>query len=255
MKILLPQNIFAALFGLACPESLKADLSVKNAGLIYSALMEEDYDVALIPSLDIIKNEQLFVSGKYGISFDGPLSNSFIYFSEKETETFSDLYLRGDLSVNEFLLIKVLFKERFNKDVNLIADSQELLIGERNYLISGNENFLNSKLFSKGISFADIFSEVLNFPYVNFIFVSQKEEILKEFNSLLDNINEKIAHNLTEYLEMIGVNEELKVFILENNDSVYYDFTENEEIGLTEVTRLPFYYGLTEEIAEIKFIK
>lgn len=255
MKILIPQNIFAGIFALSLPEEIRQNINVITSANIMTKYNESDCDIALVPSLDLLKNDHLFISGASAISFDENMANSYFYFSEEEQENFGELFLRGDISSNDLILPKILFKENFNQEIKLVVDTQELQFAQKNYLITGNENFTNEKLYNKGVSFTDIFTDSLNFPYVNFVFVSEYENTMKEFNKLCQGIDEKIKNNFRELLTKINLENYIQDFISENQDSIYFDFTENEELGLTEILRLPYYHGLFEEINELKIVK
>lgn len=255
MKILLPQNIFSGLFALSLPEEIQKKTTICSSSEITKKYLESDYDIALIPSLELLKNDHLFVSAANAISFNGVISNSYFYFSESSSDEFNEINLQGDVSVNELILAKILFKENFNKEIKLIIDTTLENDKNKNYLITGNKNFVDDKLQGQGVSFSELFMDSLNFPYVNFIFVSEFEKTMKQFNELTKDINSKILDGLIENLNKLGLNQETREFISTNTDSFYFDFTENEELGLNEILRLPFFYGLYKEINEIKLVK
>lgn len=255
MKILLPQNIFSGLFALSLPEEIQKKITICSSSEISKKYLESDYDIALIPSLDLLKNDHLFVSAENAISFNGVIANSYFYFSESNTDEFNEINLQGDIAVNELILSKILFKENFNKDIKLVVDTSLENDKNNNYLITGNKNFIDDKLQGQGVSFSELFIDSLNYPYVNFIFVSEYEKTMKKFNELTKNINSKILDSLIENLDKLGLIQETREFISTNSDSFYYDFTENEEMGLNEILRLPFFYGIFKEMNEIKLVK
>lgn len=255
MNITIPQNIFGALIALYLPDELKSGICVKNASLISKDLAEDKCDVALIPSLDLINHKEFFVSAKAGIAFDGGLSNSFLYFASDTEGDYKELALRGDISVNEILLAKILFSERFSTDVNITLDSAEINLGSKNYLISGNENLESFSNFERGISFSDLFAEVLNFPYVNFIFAAKEEKHLEKINEYFKDVDKKMEDKLAEYLGMIGLDEKINNYIKDHSGSVYFELTENEEQGLSELVKLIYYHGIIKDIIDVKFVR
>ena len=255
MKIIIPQNIFSAVWALTLSDEQKSNLIIKNSSLITQSLLNDEADVALIPSLDLISHKDLFVSTKFALAFDGNISNALFLFSEDQTEI-ETITVRGDVSANELILTKLLFAERFEIDVEIELDSDqnEKLNPEKNYLIVGNENYFDAdKLFNK-VSFADLVAELLNFPYVNFVVASKSEENIKKFNETYKEIDTLIEDNVSEYVGKLGLDPTVSSFISENVSSIYFDMTTNEEMGLTELIRLPFYHGMLKDIIEINFV-
>ncbi|MCK7522174.1 MAG: hypothetical protein MZV64_33125 [Ignavibacteriales bacterium] len=137
--------------------------------------------VGLIPTMDLITNKDLFVSSEIGISFDALLSNSYIHFKE-EQETIDELFLRGDVTSNEVILSKILFKEFYDVEIKTTLLNREVTDFKDNLLIIGDENY-EKELFLNGLSFAEEIIELINAPYVNFVLAGNSEETLKDFNS------------------------------------------------------------------------
>lgn len=252
MKIVLPQNIYSALLALEFPDELKVNVSIKESPLIAKELNEGKFDIGLIPSCDLLTHKELFVSKEYAISFDGPLSNSFLYFVPEQND-FSKVLLRGDISSNDLILSKILFSEQYGIEAELSIDTNQLDLDNKNYLIAGIEN--NDIMISKnGISFADQFADLIDYPYVNYVFASTDEQKIKDFNSKLGNVDEKVSTNLESSLNKLGVDAKLQALIKESKGAVYFDFTENEVEALNEMLKLPYYHGIIEDIVEVKFI-
>jgi hypothetical protein len=61
--------------------------------------------------------------------------------------------------------------------------------------------------------------------------------------------------NLSKYLDKFENYESFKVFFKERFNQVYFELTDNEVEGLKELIKLPFYFGLFEEIFEIKLVE
>lgn len=153
--------------------------------MICNELQNDASAIGLIPSLDIFKHRELYISSKLGLSFDGVLSNTYIYFQPDQLG-FTNLFLRGDVSTNEIILSKILFSERYSQDVNIVLDTAEFDLDNNNYIVVGNEN-LDYNPIDKGISFADQVASLIDYPYVNFIWASKSEETCWSFSNHFRN--------------------------------------------------------------------
>ncbi|MCF8243190.1 MAG: hypothetical protein K9J16_17575 [Melioribacteraceae bacterium] len=252
MRLLIPQNMFSAIFAMTLNDEMKENLSVVPSSLISKKLENGEGDIGFIPFMDLITHDDFYLSSKIAISFDGRLSTSYLYFTPEQKEI-NHLYLSGDVSSNEIILTKVLFSEKYNTDINFTLDTDPVEIGRKNYLIAGNVNFENEN-FKTGISFSDQVAELIDRPFVNFVAASKDENKLNEFNKMFGPIDQKIEKNLTNYLGKIGFDTELTGFINENYNSVYYDLTENEIEGMNELIKLVFYRQIINEIKELKLV-
>ncbi len=252
MKILIPPTIFAGIATFNLGDEILANLHAVPSGMISQELENSDYDAALVPSLDLLKRSHLFVSSKAAISFDGPLSNSYLYF-RKNQENISELTLSGDVSSNDALVAKMVFEEFYNNPVKISLEPNFQKSKEKNYLVSGNENF-KDLLYKEGISLAEQLAEFLDYPYVNFLFVAKKEETIKELNKKFEKIDETIDDSIERILKNFSLPEEAKKFVVKNLDSVYFEMTQNEREGLSELLRFAYYKGIVEEVIEIKFV-
>ncbi len=254
MKIVLPQNIFSAIYSVLLPDEVKSSVFIKPASMVAADLKNGSCDVALIPSLDLLKLEDVFVSDKFGISFDGLLSNSYLYFNKEQGSVINDLLLKGEVTTNEIILTPLLFAELFGQKVNVILDTQPEFKDDRNYIVSGLSNFDERHLFEKGASFSDFVNELINAPYVNFVFVSKNKEKLKEFNRLIKTPNEQLKAALLRVKKNTNLDDKVVGFIENNIDGLYFDLTEIEKSGLLELLKIPYYHGIIEDIIELNFI-
>lgn len=252
MKIIIPQNIYSAIFAMNLPDEIKNNIKVTASSLIANEIEKGNSDIGLIPSFDLLNHKDLFVSGKAALSFDGMLSNTYFYFVPG-SERISEIFLRGDISSNEIILSKILFSERFNSDVKLTLDTSEIIDESKNYIITGNDNF-GSLDFNKGISFADQVAEMIDYPYVNYVWVSKDEEKLKEFNAYFNEVDKTVEDRILTILQNMSFRNEVKEFIEGNLNSVYFEMTENEIAGLHELLKLPYYHGITKEMFELKLV-
>ena len=251
MNIVIPQNIFSAIFALSLPDKLKDKILIKESSLIAKHLEENKNDIALLPSFDLLKHPELFISKKVAISFDGMLSNAYLYFVPEQT-TFNKILLRGDLSSNDLILSKLLFPEQFGVEPEFAIDVNPIDFQSSNYLVVGMENE-SFPLTQNGMSFSDQVAEMIDFPYVNFVLASHDKDLVIEIENELENLDELISNKLTEIVAKLKLDGKLESFISENFHSIRYQLSENEIEGLKELLKLPYYHGMVEDLVDIKF--
>ena len=249
--IAIPDNIFLRLFADSVLKKNCEEIKYVSSSLALNNLLEDRCDAAIIPSLDLLQHKDLFISARNAISFDGYFSNQYLYFKENE-KIIQDLYLRGDLSKNEIILSKILFRENYSSDINIIIDTKSIEIGSKNYLVSGNENFSDS-LFKKGISFCDEICDLLDAPYVNYVIASKNRDTISEINRLFIDAENKVENYLRTSAD-VAIGNELKTELLNNFNSFYFEMTEIESDSLKELLRICYYQGLAEELFDINFV-
>ena len=252
MKIVAPKNIYSSIFLSALATSAELEINFKESALIAKELESNTSSIGIIPTLDLLKNQHLFVSSKAAISFDGILSNSYLYFAGSQIKP-EKVFLRGDISLNEIILSKILFSERFSSQVEVSLDASALPEIGRNYIIVGDDNH-NHWDTEKGLSLSDQIAEMLDLPYVNFTFASRDKEILAEFNKLMDGIDNRIDEQIDSYIENLNYTEKTKSFIKNNLSSVYFEMTENEIIAVNELVKLIYYHGIVDDMFDVKFV-
>lgn len=252
MKIYFPANIYSALFGILLPDEFKNNIEIVPSALVAQKIVEDENSIGLVPSFDLIKYPNLKVSKDIAISFDGVLSNSYMYFVP-EQNSFDRLLLRGDVASNEVILSKILFKERFDVDAEIILDTDEIDFGQNNYLISGQENN-EFVVTNNGISFSDQVAEFIDYPYVNFVLTSLNEENILSVVGYMDQIDERIEDNILKLLQRVNISPQVSNYISENIDTVYFQMTENEVNGLHELLKLAYFHGIVDDIIEVKLV-
>lgn len=252
MKLILPKNVFSTILKTALPQEYQTEILYQESSLICKSLEYSTSAIALIPSLELINHRNLFVSNKIALSFDGTLSNSYFYFTEGE-KNFQKIYLRGDISLNEILLAKILFSEKFSSQIEITLDTNKIAEKGRDYIIAGDENF-HLWDYQSAISLADEVSEMIDLPYVNFVFASHDKEALEKFNKQIILIDEKIDSEFINIMKGLTLSEKAKEFIKVNLGSIYFDMTDNEENAVNELIKLIFYHGIIDDIFDVKFI-
>ncbi|MFO7446094.1 MAG: hypothetical protein R6W90_06980 [Ignavibacteriaceae bacterium] len=251
MRFFFPQNIFTRLISEHLGEELNPDISFRPSSVLSGELEKNPDAVGLIPVMDLINHKEFFVSSKYGISFENQLSNSYLYYSPEQREI-KDIHLFGDISSQEVILSKLLFKELYDTvvQIHLVADNN---ISNKNLIISGDQNFADNK-FIKGVSLADEVTESLNLPYVNYIFASNKKEVIEELHSGISGIEERIFNDV----EGMNIDEKLpelsRDYIKSNISSLVVNFDQQDLEGLEQLIRLPYFHAIIESIVEVKYV-
>jgi hypothetical protein len=252
MKLFLPSNMFTSILSDTLKNDSGFEIIKKESALLCKQLESDTSAIALIPTLELINHRTLFVSGKCALSFDGMLSNSYLSFHEQQ-KNISKLKLRGDISINEIILAKILFSERYSSEIEFALDTSKDKSENENFLITGDENY-NSGVYKTAISFSDQIAELLDLPYVNYVFASQDKESIEKLNLLADNIDSQIEDKLSTTLSKFNFDDELKNFVHENINSVYFEMTQNEIDAANELIKLVYYHGIIDDMFDVKFI-
>jgi predicted solute-binding protein len=252
MKIFSPKNIFTSILLESLPKDCGIEVQFTEAALACKKLEEDTSAVALMPSLELLNHQTLFVSSKFGISFDGALSNSMLHFF-KSQRSLEKIFLRGDVSLNEIILTKILFSERYSTEIEINLETSSLPTGNKHYIIVGDENLRLWKS-EEGISLSDEIADMLDFPYVNFVLASQDRESIATINKILEQSNRNTEEHIESIFSQLNYPQETVLFVKNNLDSVFFDLTENEEDAVNELIKLIYYRGLTDDMFDVKFV-
>jgi hypothetical protein len=258
MNLYFPNNIFTKVLTSCFTEDLKSKVKYLPSVQITQSILNNTYSIGLIPVMDLLRHNDLFVSSKYGISFEESLCNSYIYYNSNEKEI-KKLALAGDVSSQEVILSKILFKEMYGTDIEIEILTSLDKAEEKNVLIVGDENFKEER-FKKGISFSEVFVDAFSLPLVNYIFVSFDKEALETFAKNLQGIETFIYSRFEESREVSSFGGDLS---RENGiplreeagiSSVVFKFDEQDREGIEQMLRLPYFHGIVKDIVEVKFI-
>lgn len=252
MNLIIPNNIFATMFVLTLQGESTPNILVRDSSLITKELLNNNDNIALIPSMDLVTNRELFISKKFGISFESPLSNSYIYFPS-ESDEIKEVLLKGDVASNEVILSRIIFNERYNLEIDIALDSGTAIDAKNTYHICGNENWSN-KLYERGSSFAEQVLEITDKPYLNYVLASANEDLLKEFNAKFEKLNPVLLTNLDNYLTKINLENNVTNFIKEEINSVNFDLTSEELEGLEETIQFIYFNKIIDDLFDIKFV-
>ena len=254
MNVYFPDNVFTRVLTSCLPEEIKSKVKFLPSSQITQSISDDKSSIGLIPVMDLLRHKDLFVSAGYGISFEGYLCNSYIYYSSDEKEI-NKISLAGDVSSQEVILSKILFKEMYGSDIEIeILTSLDKAEG-KNLLIAGDDNFKEER-FRKGISFSEIFVDTLSLPFVNYIFASSDKEALEGFEKKLEGIETFIYNKFEESQEVSPLrgDKEGADYIRLNISSFIFKFDEQDRVGIDQILRLPYFHGIVKDIVEVKFI-
>jgi hypothetical protein len=252
MNIILPNNIFTRVLSSCFPENLHPQVSFLPSAQITQSIESDNSLIGLIPVMDLLKHKDLIVSDKYGISFEGSLCNSYLYFS-KEDRSVSKISITGDVSSQEVILSKILFKEMYGSDIEIEIITDLNKAGNKTLLLIGDENF-NKGRFLKGVSFSEIFVDTLSLPFVNYIFASGSKETLESFTKNLDGVQSLFYIKIEEGNFDTNISSASKEYIKANISSFVFNLDEQDREGINQILRLPYFHGMVNDIVEVKFI-
>ena len=249
MTIFFPDNIFTRLLTDVIDKEDSKEILFVPSSILSKKLNENPNSAALIPALELITNKELFVSKTVGISFEGPLSNSYIYY-KPGLKKIVNIKLAGDISSTEVILSKIIFKELYDSDIEIAIQTKLDAKISGNHLIAGDENFKNAR-FEKGISIAEEVIEIISAPFVNYVLASNDKKILEEYSSKLFPALDKIEYNNKSFPD--NINLKSSGFIKDNFNSISYKLDEQDIAGIQELVQLTYYHGLLKDLFEVNF--
>lgn len=244
MKIYSPDNYFSKLFF----DVAKKETRFLPSSLITTQIIKDPDAIGLVPVMDLINHNNLYISRKYGISFEESLCNTFIYYGD--SNKINEFTLTGDVSSVEAIISKILFKEMYDTDIILKIDPNVENIGNTNLIKVGNDNFTSGS-YTEGISFSEEIIEILNLPFVNYVLASSNKDKLEEFHKecSLENFEAEVEELINKYIPS-----EAKDYFLNNISSLVVKFDEQDIEGIDQIVSLPFYHGIIKDLFEIKYV-
>jgi len=215
------------------------------------AVKNREIDIALIPPLDLHNAGDLAVSSSYGIVADSLFSNSFLYFKPGETEV-NNITMKGDISFHDITLLKIIFKELYNTNPELVAYDGEIT-KITNLYIAGDENYLTGR-YDTGMNITEEAVECLQSPFISYILVSSQEEILESVHAKIKQMNEDLYEFGEDYLALSGMPEETLTVLQYGIRNISFELTEELLESLKTMMALPYYYTLAEDIPEYTLV-
>ncbi|MHB1687452.1 MAG: hypothetical protein ACYCVH_08765 [Ignavibacteriaceae bacterium] len=252
MKLFFPKNIFTGLIKDALPTELRGQISFLPSSLIAGETAKDPNSIGLIPTLDLIRQKDFFISKLFGISFESSLCNSYIYFNSNK-KNINELFISGDVSSLEVILAKILFEEMYETAVEVKISADISKLTNQNILLVGDKNFEDEK-FIQGISFAEEIVDAFSFPFVNYVFASSSNQLIEELNKHLSGVSsliyDKIENgNFGEKLSQKAID-----YTKDNFSSFIFDLNDQDMDGINQLIQLPFLRGIVNEITEVKFV-
>ncbi|MBS4035990.1 MAG: hypothetical protein KGZ85_16120 [Ignavibacterium sp.] len=250
-KFYLPQNFFSKLFLTELNPADDLEIISLPASLISKKVSEDNNSIGLIPSMDLLTFKEFFVSSRIGISFNALLSNAYVYYKEDQ-ESIEELAIAGEVTSNEIVISKILFKEFYDLDIKPKLLTQESIFEEDNLILTGDKNF-QEELFLNGLSFSEEVIELIDAPYINFLTASSSDAVLKSF---VNNYEDSFINGHEEVLKNMktGFPELANDFIKVNIQHIVFDFENQDLEGINKLLQMPYYYGITKELIDIKFL-
>lgn len=250
-KFYLPKNIFSNFFLSKLEDKSGIESEFVPASLVAKKILMNEYSVGLIPTMDLVTNKELFVSSEIGISFDAMVSNAYIHFKEKQ-ETIEELFLKGDITSNEVILSKILFKEFYDVNIKTTLMNREVTDFDNNLLIAGDENY-EKELFLNGLSISEEIIELIDTPYVNFVLAGANEETVKNFAKIhKESLATTHSENISDLFPTLP--QSSLDFLSVNIQHLIFDFDEQDIEGIKQLLQLPFFHGMIKEMIDVKFV-
>jgi len=250
-QFILPQNIFSKI--LLSELNLDDDYEIQflPSALISKNISEDPNSIGLIPALDILTFKDLFVSSQIGISFNGLISNSYLHFKEGQ-QSIEELFLKGDVSSNEIILSKIIFKELYDVEISPALVATKPTEADDNIIIIGDENYQKG-LYLNGLSFTEEIIDLIDAPYINFILAASSENVLKDFaikhkDSLLNGHTENYSAMFPE------LSSSVIDFISSNIQHIVFDFEDQDLEAIKSLLQMPYLHGFIKDIIDVKFV-
>ncbi len=252
MKLFIPNNLYSISIAELLLKNSKHEISFLQSSLISEKISKEINSIGLIPTTDLIKKSNLFVSKSFGISFEGSLCNSYIYFNSNE-KNIKEFYTLGDVSSVDVMLAKILFDEIYESTIDLKISSDISFIKSKNSLLIGDDNFINER-YSKGLSFSEEFVDAFSVPFVNYVFASLSSNNIDKLNNDFDGANDSVY----DIIEMNNFGKDFsqltRDYIQENISSFIFNLKEEDVEGIKFILQLPFLKGIINDLIELKLI-
>lgn len=249
-KLYLPNNFYSRLFLKELNPDNDFEVNFLPSALLSRNVNDDENSIGLIPTIDLLTFRELFISSRVGVSFNALLSNSYLYFKENEN-SIDELSIAGDVTSNEIVLSKILFRELYNIDIKTKLITHDVLPKDESFLLVGDKNF-SEGIFYNGLSFSEEIIELLNAPYINFLLAGRSEHVLKSFvtryeANLLDGHENSFSQIDPVFSKLAND------FVHINLQHVIFDFEEQDIEGIKYLLQLPYLYGIVNEMIDVKF--
>jgi hypothetical protein len=252
MKIYFPDNVYSRLYANNLPENIRNRIAYLPSSAIPAELKKDAVSAGLITPMDILTAPEIFISSKTGISFEGSLSNSYIYFQPGQKDL-NNLSLFGDVTSLEIILSKIFFKENYNSEIQIELLTDFSKAEEKNLLVSGDINFISLN-YGNGLSFAEEMVDMLSLPFVNFIFASFSHVVLEDLNNAVSGISTKIYDAVEKGTTGEKLPPSAMDYLKDNISSLIYELETQDIDNIHQLIRLPYFYGIIQDMVDPKFV-
>jgi len=224
-------------------------------------LRDGEVQIALIPSIEYAKHyiEQSYriVSG-IGVSSSGEAKSALLYFNQGLHHISTVAVDIG--SVTEIVLARILLLEKYDlepKFVPMMPDVKAMLEKADAALVVGDAAFFDLSGYTSKLDLGDEWQDFADLPFVYSFWVARENDLqAKEIEWLLQSKEvgiERISDIADSAAQQHGVEVELCRSYLTQH--LHYDLGEEELEGLREFYRLAFYYGVIDDIPDLKFFE
>lgn len=253
MKIGMPDSFYFRIIGEIASKNEDFKAYFEPSAVLAGKISSGELDAAFIPSLYLLQNEEVLVSSKIGLSFEGFASQSFMKFTKLEEGEKADISVAGDQSIQEPLIVEIILHELYGIESRFHLKSVKDALKDDNAVLTGDAA-LNAEYHEQGLSLSEELYEISELPYLNFVLAAKDAEKGKL-------VEKYFAERAEQFYEMIegenefGLDEKNRSFMRENVQGTVIDLDEADIEGLNNLLRMIFYKGLSQDIRELKFFE
>jgi predicted solute-binding protein len=221
-------------------------------------LRSNQVEVALIPSIEYAKNVYEMdyrIFPEFCLTCTKDVNDSVLIFTPEE-KNFSSIAFRPGI-ISEIVLAKIIFLENYNIEPSYIpsVESIEVLFKKADsILLIGNEAIENISKYNSYLNLYQDWYEITDLPFVSCLWVSKENMIESEevanFQLLL-NENIRSLLLLDSAQSKNNQDEQSKIMTYKGYG---YKLGDVEKESLSEFFKFAFYYGMIEDVPDLKFI-
>ncbi len=199
-------NTFPFLLGLE--QSSKVDIALDVPSRCMDFLRKGQVDVALVPVVEILDNDNYEVITNYCIGCDGPV-DTVCLLSNTPINEVNEIFLDGHSKTSQWL-VKILTCFHWKKSVKyrkvVISQLGDIEQGQA-VLMIGDKVFANKRNFDYVYDLGDEWKKMTGMPFVFAVWISHRDRNRLE-NELLNNLLSKgvkdIPSVIAKYSSLVG---------------------------------------------------
>ncbi|RMF96754.1 MAG: hypothetical protein D6734_03290 [Candidatus Schekmanbacteria bacterium] len=237
----------------------KIDLFLGSPSEISDKLLAAELDIGFIPSIEFLKNDNLYLLPDFSISAYGKVM-SVLLISEKEIKDIENILL-DTRSRTSIVLLNIILKKKYGITPSFITPLEggekkrydaRLLIGDEALEFTYEKK---GKEAGKIIDLAEEWHEITGLPFVFAVIASRKKEVPKQFLKILKESRDRGIKNIEEIAEgeykTCNIKKEALIDYLKNR--IDYFLTDKEIEGLKAFQEISFKKGLIETKYDFTF--